>query len=139
MNEQLSGMYGRGWAFPPRFTKEQGVAMVVDQEDIRQSLRIMFSTQPGERIMRPEFGCDLQSAVFENIREELLADISAKINDSILRDEPRVTVESLQLTQDPKKPSQLNLQLIYRIRGTDSAGQLTGQLDLGDGRRSRFI
>ncbi len=139
MNQQRSGMYGRGWAFPPSFTKEQGVAMVADQEDIRQSLRIMFSTQPGERIMRPEFGCDLQSAVFENIREELLADISAKINDSILRDEPRVTVEALQLTQDPQQPSQLNLQLIYRIRGSDSAGQLTGKLDIGDGQRSQFI
>ncbi len=138
MNEQL-GIYGCGWAFPPRFTEEQGVAMVVDQEDIRQSLRIMFSTQPGERIMRPEFGCDLQSAVFENISEDLLADISAKINDSILRDEPRVTVESLQLTQDKAQPSQLNLQLTYRIRGTDSAGQITGQLDIGDGQRSRFI
>ncbi|WP_211445235.1 GPW/gp25 family protein [Collimonas humicola] len=138
MSNYVPGAYGRGWAFPPSFTGE-GAVMAVDLVDIRQSLRILFSTQPGERIMRPAYGCDLQSTVFENIRPDLLADISVKIKDSVERDEPRVKLDEVDVTRDARQPSQLNVRVAYHVRGSDAGGQLEGKLDTADGFGTRFV
>ncbi len=139
MNQKMAGMYGRGWAFPPDFDTEQGAQMVMDVEDIRQSLRILFSTQINERIMRPTYGCDLQSAIFENINDDLLVSIRTNITDSILRYEQRVSLESLDIERDRSNPGYLNIQVACRIRGTDAVMRLAGQLDVGEGRGGVFI
>lgn len=144
---ELKGIYGRGWAFPVTFTSGQDdkegydkadVAMVIDGEDIAQSLQILFSTQPFERVMRPEYGCDLQTFVFENINEALLAKIRTQISDAVQRHEPRVSIDALDITQDGRQPWWLHVHLAYRIRGADSLRHLSTQLDLGTGRRGFF-
>ena len=61
---------GRGWAFPVSFGNQgRNVAMAESEEDIRQSLSILFSTRPGERIMVPDYGCNLQDYLFETVDE----------------------------------------------------------------------
>ncbi len=136
---ETKDIYGRGWAFPPSFNVKDGVAMVKDYEDIQQSLQILFSTQPAERIMRPHYGCDLQSFVFENISQTLLADITTQITDSILRYEQRVEVEHVVVQPDLEEPTHLHVQVNYRIRGADTVQQLEGRLNIGDGRGGVFI
>jgi len=138
MNPKITGIYGRGWAFPPDFDAMQGAQMVEDIDDIRQSMQILFSTQLGERIMRPNYGCDLHSAVFENISDDLIAGITANITDSILRYEQRVQLESVTVDQDRQTLNLLRVQVAYRIRGTDAVLRLVGQLDIGDGRGGIF-
>ncbi|MCP1489809.1 phage baseplate assembly protein W [Pseudomonas fluorescens] len=137
MNNKASGIYGRGWAFPPAFTipltPQQGVTMVEDQEDIQQSLQILFNTATGERLMRPDYGCDLNSVMFENLCDDLLASIERKITESILRYETRVALTSLQVTQNQDNPSQLDVLITYRVRGSNTTGQLNALLDLADG------
>ena len=60
MKQHPQSFLGRGWSFPPRFDDRQyTIMMVEEEEDIRQSLRILFSTLPGERLMKPDYGCDL--------------------------------------------------------------------------------
>ncbi len=139
MNQKMVGMYGRGWAFPPDFDVEQGAHMAVDTEDIRQSLRILFSTQLNERIMRPTYGCDLHSAIFENINDDLLASIRTNITDSILRYEQRVSLEKINIERDRNCPGCLHIQVACRIRGTDAVMRLAGQLDVGEDRGGVFI
>ncbi|KAG0187717.1 hypothetical protein DFQ28_005937 [Apophysomyces sp. BC1034] len=129
------GVYGRGWSFPIQF-ETSGVKMAKDQDDIAQSLQILFSTQPGERIMRPDYGCDLQSIVFENISATLLAELQTRITDSMLRYEPRVAVEDIVINYD--EPAMLRIQVAYRICGTDQVQRLSGQLDIGTGRGGYF-
>ncbi|AMS13810.1 hypothetical protein A3218_05685 [Pseudomonas chlororaphis] len=137
MNNKASGIYGRGWAFPPNFTipltSQQGVSMVEDQEDIRQSLQILFNTTTGERLMLPDYGCDLNSVMFENICDDLLASIERNITDSILRYETRVAILSLQVTQNQDTPSQLDVNVAYRVRGSNMTGQLNALLNIADG------
>ncbi|MDI2146128.1 GPW/gp25 family protein [Pseudomonas sp. ITA] len=137
MNNKASGMYGRGWAFPPTFiiplTPQQGVVMVEDQEDIRQSLQILFNTATNERLMLPDFGCDLNSVMFENISDELFASIERSITESILRYETRVTVLALQVTQNQDNPTQLDVNVDYRIRGSNTTGQFNAALNIADG------
>jgi phage baseplate assembly protein W len=68
MNQNISFL-GTGWNFPPEFSKRGNVIMVSAEEDIRQSLFILLSTSPGERVMQPNFGCGLKNQVYENINE----------------------------------------------------------------------
>ncbi len=104
--------------------------MVEDQLDIRQSLQILFSTLPGERIMRPDYGCDLNAYIFENISEDLLADIRRTIRDNIQRHEQRVEPLDIIIKQNKLQPTQLDITLHYRIRGTDDSGRVRGELKI---------
>jgi phage baseplate assembly protein W len=132
MSDQLVNTYKRGWGFPPVFTSD-GVKMAEGAEDIRQSLSILFKTLPGERIMRQDFGCDLQQFMFANINTALLSDIETQINYSILRYEPRALVTSIDFEQNNRLSSQLRIQVTYQLSGSNIEQQWTGGLDLADG------
>ena len=69
---------GRGWNFPPQLT-ENGVKMVAYEEDIEQSLRVLFSTSPGERVNRYDYGCPLRRYTFEPIYTQTLVRMRADI------------------------------------------------------------
>ncbi len=69
----LADIYGRGWAFPPQFSSQTGIIMAEGAEHVRQSMKILFLTEPGERIMREDYGCGLNDYLFENISDELIA------------------------------------------------------------------
>lgn len=134
MNKNASmDIYGQGWAFPPAFNLDRGVEMVMNHEDIRQSLLILLSTQPGERIMRWDYGCDLQSLLFENIREELLSQVSATLTESIQRHEPRIVLDEVSVNQNPQARNTLDILIRYRPRGVDNPQRLEGRLDMQRG------
>ncbi|WPO98636.1 GPW/gp25 family protein [Pseudomonas sp. HR96] len=139
MKPDNSGVLGRGWAFPVAFSVAQGAKMAVDLADIEQSLRIIFSTQAGERVMRPEFGSDLTPLMFENVTDGLVSRLTARITESVERDEPRVLVSSVQVQQDPNRPSLLKVRVQYRVRNADFEGALNWDLDLNEGLARRHI
>ncbi len=126
------GIYGRGWKFPPEFT-QAGPVMVLDEEDIAQSLEILFRTEPGERIMRPDYGCGLQAVVFENISSDLFAALRIRIADSVLSDEPRVDLDDLRVEQVSGLPNHLYIQVSYRLQGIDQLETVGIELDLNSG------
>ncbi|WP_455872280.1 GPW/gp25 family protein [Serratia proteamaculans] len=133
MNEQLAQIYGRGWAFPPTFPSS-GVQMAEGAEDINQSMWILFSTLPGERIMREDFGCDLNQFMFSGIGNALMSDIEVQINDCVLRYEPRAQIIDIAFDTTAMATGYLKIQVSYRLRGSDMQQQLTGQLDMANGR-----
>ncbi|RAY96048.1 phage baseplate protein [Enterobacter cloacae] len=132
MSEQLAQVYGRGWAFPPVFTID-GVAMAGGAEDIAQSMRILFCTLPGERIMRENFGCDLNQFLFSSITNSLLSDIEQQIQNSVLRFEPRVQIINILFDTKNMSSGQLSIKVNYCLRGSDIQQQLTGKLDIVNG------
>lgn len=134
MDDLLKTVYGRGWAFPPVFSPEEGVAMVSGYEDIRQSLLILFNTLPGERIMREDYGCDLNQFMFLNISTGLTTEIESQIYDSVLNCEPRAEVTAVNISQAATALNHLDVQVVYRPRGSDASQNLTGWLDIGNGR-----
>jgi len=76
---------GRGWSFPPEFNRRSGkVNMVAEYEDIQESLRVLLTTVPGERIMNPAYGCGLKLLTFESISESTVTEIKDVIERSIL-------------------------------------------------------
>ncbi len=112
---------GKGWSFPPTFT--QGGAdlnMVSGAEDIHESLQILFSTRLGERVMQDDYGCDLQTLLFEEIDQNLLNALNSLISNAILYHEPRIKLDKLDMAESEDDPGLLLISLEYTIRSTNS-------------------
>lgn len=89
---------GTGWNFPPTFRKEfWGVEMLSDEPDIKSSLDILFSTDPGERVMQPTYGCALRKFVFEPMNVSTKTMMEKIIKDALLFHEPRIIVDNVQI------------------------------------------
>lgn len=112
---------GTGWAFPPAFDDRELGAMMVDQgEDIEESLRILMSTRPGERVMHPGYGCDLKRMVFENIDTGALTEIRDMVERAVLFFEARITLDALDIDTSELAEGVLRLRLSYTVRRTNS-------------------
>ena len=119
MDTDLSFL-GTGWSFPPEFSKRGAVRMVSAEEDIRQSLLILLSTNPGERVMQPSFGCGLKSKIYENINESSVTILKDMIKRAILFFEPRVVLESISADTSAAYEGQLNFLIAYRVISTNT-------------------
>ena len=116
---------GTGWKFPPVFSRESaGVEMVSAAEDIRESLWILLSTSPGERVMVPEFGCALWRVVFENLDVTTMTEIEELVRRAILNWEPRVTVDGVTVERDPGVAGLVHIHVAYTIRRTNARSNL---------------
>jgi len=112
---------GTGWGFPPTFTKGgANVEMVSGVEDIHQSLQILLSTQRGERILQDEFGCDLNSVLFEEMDQSLVNTLTSLISDAILYHEPRITLDSLDISESETERGLLLICIEYTVCSTNS-------------------
>lgn len=119
--ELNTSFLGTGWSFPPKFSQETAaVELVSDAEDVRQSLEIILSTQPGERIMHPDFGCELNQFLFEEITQGLITGIKGIIADAILYHEPRVDLEAIDISESADQPGLLFISINYLLRTTNS-------------------
>lgn len=83
--------------------------------------------------MREDYGCGLNDFMFENIRNELIAEIETRIQDSVLRYEPRADMTDIQVSQAPNRSNTLQVRVVYRLRGSEINQQIQGALALGEG------
>jgi hypothetical protein len=123
---------GTGWAFPPTFEKatvgtdgnERGrVAMVSERQDIDQSLQILLSTSLGERVLQPEYGCNLGDFQFEPLNASLVGFLKDLVETAILYHEARIDVLKVDVTRDNSPEAiegKLLISVEYQIRGTNS-------------------
>ncbi|WP_235299098.1 GPW/gp25 family protein [Portibacter marinus] len=108
---------GRGWTFPPTFVKEKNaVEMVEDEIDIEQSLKLILSTRPGERITNPKFGCNLYDYLFEPTIKSTLTKMKSAIETAILYFEPRITLNNVEIDTSRELEGILDIKLEYTIR-----------------------
>ncbi len=115
-----SSFLGTGWSFPPTFNQDPAtVEMVSDEEDIVQSLEIILSTSPAERIMQPNFGCELSQFLFEEISQGLITGIRGTISDAILYHEPRIDVDEIEIDESEEQ-GLLLISITYTVRTTNS-------------------
>lgn len=120
-----SNFLGQGWAFPPGFSSESKTAILVDEEeDIRQSLTILLSTQLGERVMQPNFGCDLQSVVFEKTDKPTKTLIRDMVETAILYHEPRIKLLTVNVEDDSGIEGKITLNIVYLIKATNTRSNL---------------
>jgi phage baseplate assembly protein W len=116
---------GKGWSFPPEFDKRtKAVKMVAYAEDIQESLKILLSTVPGERVMQPTFGCGLKELIFENISESVITEIKDVIERAVLFFESRITLESVDVNTESVYEGFIKIRLNYTIKTTNSRSNI---------------
>lgn len=112
---------GRGWSFPPTFSRgSAAVEMVSSAEDIQQSLLILLSTRIGERVMVADYGCALWSVVFENLTTSLLTRLQDMVERAIIKWEPRIRVDEVHTEVDPVEAGLVHINVVYTIRATNT-------------------
>lgn len=125
---------GTGWGFPPSFDPaSRGAVLASRDEDVSQSLWILLSTTPGERVMQPTFGCGVKKLVFEPITESTLTEMRDLIRRAVLFFEPRVTLETVEFGLDRLMEGEIDIRLVYRLRTTNSRANLVFPLYLHEG------
>ncbi|GGG23431.1 baseplate protein [Dokdonia pacifica] len=112
---------GTGWAFPPEFVKEQKqTKMISNEEDIKSSLHILLTTRLGERVMFPEYGCNLEELLFESLNRTLITYTVDLIKTAILYHEPRIDVLKIDISETDPLEGKLVIAIDYIVRATNS-------------------
>lgn len=123
--EIVTSFLGTGWSFPPRFEKRMShVAMVTEEDDIRESLIILLSTRPGERVMNPLYGCNLDDLIYEPLNLTLKTYVSNLIDVAILYFEPRIDLIKVDIVENSDLEGELLIELDYKIRSTNTRRNL---------------
>jgi len=116
---------GRGWAMPVELDPMTGlVKSVAYEEDIRQSIMIILETVPGERVMRPNFGCGIHELVFTAVDSTAIQLIRSAVEDALVRCEARVDVLNVNVDESATSEGKLLVELEYRVRKTNQTGNL---------------
>lgn len=124
---------GRGWFFPPAFTRgDSGVQMVDEEEDIKQSLEILLSTIKGERVMQPDFGANMQEFLFEPLNVSFAKRMSTKIERAILFYEPRIKTDDINFNQDNEN-GLVEIRIDYTIIATNNRRNIVYPYYLNEG------
>ena len=111
---------GKGWAFPTGLDEAGRIRTASGAESIRQAIRTILSTAPGERVMRPDFGCGLHELVFRQRDATMAGRAESAVRDALVRWEPRIDVLDVTATLDPGDPARLLIDVNYRVRSTNS-------------------
>jgi phage baseplate assembly protein W len=122
---------GVGWAFPIG-ARAGRAATAAYEEDVRQALTIILGTDPGERLMRPEFGAGLSAFVFEPMNSTTLSALEQRVREALVDWEPRIDVEGVTLTAVPAD-GKVSIDVAYRVRATNSHQNLVYPFYLGEG------
>ena len=134
VTEKNASFLGTGWAFPPTFNpKTDTVEMVSEDEDIKQSLHILFGTLKGERIMNIEYGSNLNDMVYENIGTTLLNFIIYRIEQAILFFEPRIKVSTINIDTSEEIEGIVYISVFYTIIQTNTRSNIVYPFYLKEG------
>jgi len=108
----------------------RGISMLEGSRAVRQALLLLISTIPGERVMRPDYGCNLHWLVFSPNDDTTAGMAIHYIRSAIEKWEPRVEIISLDASRNPERTEVMDILLEYRIRATVTDHQLNFSLNL---------
>lgn len=120
----MSEIIGTGIAFPLRVDRRGGLALVRDDEDVQEAISLILSTAPGERPMRPEFGCGIHDYIFESIDAYTLGRLEQEIRAALDRWEPRIEVLDIEVDLSRSDEGRLMIDITYALRATNDVRNL---------------
>ena len=120
----MTEIIGSGLAFPLQVDRRGGIALARDETDIEQAIELILATAPGERPMRPEFGCGVHDFVFDTIDASTVGKMEQAIRDALDRWEPRVIVQTVEFDLDFVGEGRLVIDIGYRVRVTNTMRNL---------------
>ena len=121
MSEEFIGV---GWAFPLRTDATGRIALVVREREIEESIRLILGTAPGERPMRPDFGCRIWDEIFATADAATAGRIASEVRSALIRWEPRITVHDVDVTIDLADRATLYIDIRYVIGTTNDPRNL---------------
>lgn len=124
---------GVGLAYPARLTAGGTLDLAAYEEDIRQAIHIILGTNPGERVMRPDFGAGLNAFVFEPINTTTLTLVQNRVREALVDWEPRIDVLEVKVTADRVTLGKLMIDIQYRVRATNAHHNLVYPFYLQEG------
>lgn len=134
MMENKKAFLGTGWGFPPEFSDDLSeVVMISDEEDIKSSLEILLTTRLGERVLLPNYGCNLQDLLFERLDRTLITYAKDLIETAILYHEPRIDVIHIDVSETDPLEGMLVIKIEYTIRATNSRTNVVFPFYKGEG------
>lgn len=111
-------VFGRSLSFPPRVGSDGRFVWSAGEDNIRESIAVILKTEPGERVAQPDFGAGLARFLFEPNVAATHARLSELILNALARWEPRIVMESVDVTVDPQDPEASSATLTYRLVAT---------------------
>lgn len=116
----MADFLGAGWPAPLTFDDHGHIPLVAADEAVRQSIWMILSTAPGERLMRPDFGCGIHDLVFAPVNAATVGRVTSEVQRSLTTWEPRIDVLNIDVSAEPDQPNRLLIQLSYRVRTTNN-------------------
>jgi phage baseplate assembly protein W len=124
---------GSGLQFPIRINQRGGWAVTKYEEKVKESIKVILSTAKGERVMRPDFGCNIYEFVFTTLDSTNLTLIKSAVREALLRWEPRIEINEIDVKPDTVREGRLLVYVAYTIRATNSADNLVYPFHLHTG------
>lgn len=109
---------GKGWTFPPQISPQGGLALTNEQNELSQAIFIILSTSPGQRVMRPTFGCRLNELVFAPNNAQTAARARRYVTEALGMWEPRIRVIEVNIHPDDDRDNRLIIDIEYEIKTT---------------------
>ena len=132
--EKVRGFLGVGFYFPLQVEEATGKMKTVSlEEDIAQAIRIILMTRKGERVMRPEFGCDIYNYAFDTTNYTTLVQMENTVRDALIRWEPRITDIRVHIDDSQEKEGTLLIEIDYRVRSTNNPFNLVYPFYVNEG------
>lgn len=124
---------GVGWKFPITTDHRGDIQLSEMEEDIRESIQIILGTAKGERIMRPEFGCDIHDHVYSAASPATLNRIETSVREALVRWEPRIDIEDITARTDEQDPNRILIEIDYFVRSTNSLANMVYPFHVTEG------
>ena len=115
----MTELLGTGLAFPLSVDRRGGIALASGETDVDQAIEIILSTAPGERPMRPEFGCGVHDFVFDTIDAATVGRLETEIRRALDRWEPRIVLDEVDFDLTDMDSGRLLINVGYRLRATN--------------------
>lgn len=111
---------GSGWKFPISHDKNDSVAISRHEQKIAESIMIILGTAKGERVMRPDFGCDIHDYVFSVIDISNLTLMKSAVREALTNWEPRIEVLNVNTATDRLNEGRIDIRVEYKVRYTNT-------------------
>lgn len=125
-----ASLFGQGLSFPPRVGADGRLAWSADEDNVRESIRVILLTEPGERLLREDFGCGLRQFLFEPNTVTTRQLIRERVMKAIERWEPRVKVDEVTVESDDDNRRLVGINILFRLIATQALGRLGLTLQL---------
>jgi phage baseplate assembly protein W len=115
---------GRGVRFPMGVDQAGSIALSAGRDNVQSAIRMILGTAPGERVMRPQFGCRIWDLLFEPVNGNTIGLMAQAVRESVARWEPRVVLQDVQVQPDTADPGLVHIDVEYVVRTTNDRRNL---------------